>query len=280
MRTTRDEESEYETIRKLELSYADFERIKHYCDAKGILFFSTPDEVDSADFLKGIGVGLMKTASQDVTNIPFLSHVAGLGVPVIFSTGACTMAELASGVEAILSQTNELIILHCVSSYPAPLEQMNLSVIKSLKSTFGFPVGLSDHTTGVEVACAALALGARIFEKHLTLNKSMPGPDHQASLDPEEMERYCKVLRNVRAAIGNGVKRIMPCEESTRKAFRRFLVVSRDLPINHIIQKEDLHFKKVVSGIPPHFLDIVIGAEVTTAIRADTILSWNFLKTS
>lgn len=279
-RTTIAAESEFDTVKNLELSYEDFGRIKTYCDQKGILFFSTPDETDSADFLAHLGVGLMKTASQDVTNTPFLAHIARLGMPVIFSTGACTLTELAEGVETILAETNELIILHCVSSYPAPVEQMNLSVIPNLRRMFGSPVGLSDHTTGVEVACAAVALGARVFEKHLTLDKSMSGPDHQASLDPDEMLHYCQSLRSVRAALGDGVKRIMPCEENTRKAFRRFIVAAHDLPAGTVLRAQDCCFKKVVDGISPRYLELVIGSQLTDDVAEDTVLTWAMLRRS
>lgn len=280
VRTTSAADSEYDTIKKLELSFADFGRIKDYCDRKGILFFSTPDETDSADFLAQLGVGLMKTASQDVTNAPFLRHVAKLGMPVIFSTGACTLTELAEGVETILAETNELIILHCVSSYPAPMDQMNLAVLANLRSMFGCPVGLSDHTTGAEVACAAVALGARVFEKHLTLDKTMSGPDHQASLDPKEMRHYCQTLRGVRAALGDGIKRIMPCEENTRKAFRRFVVAARDLPVGTVLRAEDCCFKKVVDGISPRYLELVVGAQLAVDVVEDTVLTWAMLRLS
>ena len=277
-RTTDATESEFDTIKKLELSFATFRKIKEYCDRKGILFFSTPDEVDSADFLSSLGVSLMKTASQDVTNTPFLQHIAGLGVPVIFSTGACSPSELAEGVEAIRAKTSELIILHCVSSYPAPSEEMNLTVIPSLRSMFGVPIGLSDHTTGAHVACAAVALGARVFEKHLTLDKTMAGPDHQASLNPEEMRVYCQQLREVRSALGDGVKRVMPCEQNTRKAFRRFVVAARELPAGKSIEPADICFKKVVDGIAPRYLELVLGATTVAPVAADTVLSWNLLR--
>jgi len=278
IRATGTAESEFDTIKKLELSYEDFRRIKDYCDRSGILFFSTPDESASADFLAGLGVALMKTASQDVTNTPFLRHVARLGMPVIFSTGASTLTELVEGVETILAETRELIILHCISSYPAPMEQMNLSMIPTLRRMFGLSVGFSDHTTGAEAACAAVALGARIFEKHLTLDKTMDGPDHQASLDPEEMRRYCQSLRSVYAALGNGVKRVMPCEENTRKAFRRFLVAARDLPVGTILSAQDLYFKKVVDGIAPRYLELVVGARLVESVDEDAVLPWSALR--
>jgi N,N'-diacetyllegionaminate synthase len=276
-RTTNAAESEFDTIKKLELSHGEFKRIKNYCDEKGILFFSTPDESESADFLARLGVRLMKTASQDVTNTPFLRHVARLGMPVIYSTGACTLSELAEGVETILAETQDLIILHCVSSYPAPVEQMNLSLIPNLQRVFGCPVGLSDHTTGVEAACAAVALGARVFEKHLTLDRSMEGPDHQASMDPAQMRQYCATLRSVRAGLGDGHKRVMPAEENTRRAFRRFLVAARDLPAGAVLGPEDIHFKKVVDGLSPRCLDLIVGARLTSDIAADTPISWEML---
>lgn len=270
-------ESEYDTIRRLELSHADFARIKAHCDRTGILFFSTPDEGESARFLAELGVTLMKTASQDVTNLPFLRDVASLGLPVIYSTGACTMAELAAGVEAIRALNPNLAILHCVSSYPAPLDQMNLKVIPVLRSMFGLPVGFSDHTTGIEAACAALALGARIFEKHLTLDRALSGPDHQASLMPEEMARYTQTLRALEGALGDGHKRIMPCEENTRLAFRRYIVVDRALAAGHRLGAADISFKKVGAGLDPSLVGLVLGARLKQGVAADTPVQFAML---
>lgn len=277
VQTTHSAESEFETIKKLELDQVAFRRIKQYCDQRGILFFSTPDELESAGFLRELGVPFMKTASQDVTNPPFLRQLAQMGIPMIFSTGACTLSELCAGVEAIRAENPALVILHCVSSYPAPMEQINLSVIPVLSRMFGLPVGFSDHTQGMAAACAAVALGARVFEKHLTLDKTMQGPDHQASLDPEEMRAYCDTLRAVRSTLGDGCKRIMPCEENTRKAFRRYLVSARDLPAGTVLEIQDLCFKKVVDGIAPQYLDLVVGARLGRAIPTDTVISWQML---
>jgi N,N'-diacetyllegionaminate synthase len=277
-RTTDVSESEFKTIKRLELSFDDFRRIKDYCDVRGILFFSTPDELDSAKFLLDLNVGLMKTASQDVTNLPFLRQLSAMGLPIIFSTGACTLVELAEAVEAVSSATREVIILHCVSSYPAPFEQMNLTTIPNLAATFGFPVGFSDHTEGIEAACAAVALGARIFEKHLTLDRGMSGPDHQASLEPARMKDYCDALRNVHRALGDGVKRIMPCEIDARKAFRRFLVSARDLTAGRELGLADVVFKKVVDGIAPKHLDMLLGKRLVRDVPADTPLEWGMLE--
>jgi N,N'-diacetyllegionaminate synthase len=276
-RTTDASESEFDTIKNLELSFSDFGAIKKYCEEKGILFFSTPDEIESAKFLFRLGVGLMKTGSQEVTNVPFLRQVSALGIPVIFSTGACTMSELAEGVEAISSSTKDVIILHCVSSYPAPIDQMNLSVIPALHAAFGFPVGLSDHTIDSFVACAALSFGARIFEKHITLDKNMSGPDHQASLDPSEMREYCEILRSVHRSIGDGVKRIMPCEIDTRNAFRRFVVAANDIKAGTVLSIANLEFKKVVDGIAPKYMDTLLGRKTLCDIAADTPIRWQMI---
>jgi N-acetylneuraminate synthase/N,N'-diacetyllegionaminate synthase len=277
VRTTDASESEFDTIKNLELAFSDFGKIKKYCEEKGILFFSTPDEMDSAKFLVSLGVVLMKTGSQEVTNVPFLRQVSELGIPVIFSTGACTMAELAEGVEAISSSTKDVIILHCVSSYPAPIEQMNLSVIPTLHAAFGFPVGLSDHTIGAFAACAALPLGARIFEKHITLDKNMAGPDHQASLDPSDMREYCDTLRSVHKGIGDGVKRISACEVDTRHAFRRFVVAANDIEAGTVLSIANIEFKKVVDGISPKYLDMLIGRRTLCDIAADTPIRWQMI---
>jgi N,N'-diacetyllegionaminate synthase len=276
-RTTAASESEFATIKKLELSFSDFSRIKQYCEERQILFFSTPDEIESANFLASLGVSLMKTGSQEVTNLPFLRQLSALGIPVLFSTGGCTMVELAEGVEAISNSTKDVIILHCVSSYPAPIDQMNLSVIPALQAAFGFPVGLSDHTVGAFVACAALPLGARIFEKHITLDRNMAGPDHQASLDPSEMREYCSVLRSVHRGIGDGVKQVMPCEFDTRNAFRRFVVAGNYIKAGTVLSAGNLEFKKVVDGISPKHFDMLLGRKTLCDIEADTPIKWQMV---
>jgi N,N'-diacetyllegionaminate synthase len=266
-------QSEYELVRQLELSFHDFRTVKDRCDRRGIAFFSTPDEIDSANFLVALGVPFIKTASQDVTNLPFLRQVARLGPPFIYSTGACTLAELKAGAEAILDENAELIIMHCVSAYPAPLEQMNLMMIPALQSMFNVPIGLSDHTIGSEAAHAALALGARVFEKHLTLDRKMLGPDHKASLDPASMKDYVDSLHTLRSALGDGQKRIMPCEENTRLAFRRYIVAERDLRAGDTLTEDDVCFKKVGHGLEPDKLAMLIGRRLAVDLAADTPLA-------
>jgi N,N'-diacetyllegionaminate synthase len=276
--TTSHEDSEFDTIKKLELSFDDFRALKRYCDERGILFFSTPDDAECADFLIDIGVPLMKSASQDVTNLPLLRHLAKGGVPLIYSTGGCTLDELVAGAETIRAETSELVVLHCVSSYPAPLEQMNLNVIPMLRAALGCPVGLSDHTVGVEAACAAVALGARFFEKHITLSRTLPGPDHQASIEPGELAAYVRSLRALRRGLGDGRKRILPVEEQNRAAFRRYLVTARAIPRGTALAPGDLVAKKVVSGLAPDLIEHVVGAVAVEDIPADVPLQWRHLK--
>jgi N,N'-diacetyllegionaminate synthase len=276
--TTSPEETEYETIKNLELTYDQFIELKKYCSKKGILFFSTPDEEESANFLLNMGVDVVKTASQDVTNTPFLSYVAQLGIPIVYSTGACTISELTKGVETIKEHNEELIILHCVSSYPAPAGQLNLSFIPILKKMFNFPVGLSDHTVGTEAACVAIALGARVLEKHLTLDRSLKGPDHQASLEPDEMNRYCRSARNALESLGDGIKKIMPCEQDTRRAFRRYIVSAHRMTAGRVITGSDILYKKVVDGIAPQQSELIIGSTLTRDIPEDTVIKWDMLK--
>jgi N,N'-diacetyllegionaminate synthase len=273
------EESEFDTIKKLELSFDAFRELKEYCDSKEILFLSTPDEQESADFLvDDLRVPIMKTASQDVTNTPFLKYLGQKEIPLIFSTGAATLTEVIEGVETILNENEQLILLHCVSSYPAPLEDLNLNVIPRLAAITNCPVGFSDHTVGVEASCVALALGARFFEKHFTLSHDQSGPDHQASLIPEELIRYVSTLRSIRQALGDGRKRVMPCELGNRKAFHRFLVSSRDIEQEERFVKDDFLFKKVADGIAPKHIYDIIGTTAATAISEGEVLHWKHVQ--
>ncbi len=278
-RTTDKEESEFDTIKKLELSFEEFRELKAYCDALDILFLSTPDEQESANFLiDELRVPIIKTASQDVTNIPFLRYLGGKKMPLVFSTGAATLVEVLEGVEAILNESDKLIILHCVSSYPAPLEDLNLNVISRLAAITNCPVGFSDHTRGIEAACAALALGARFFEKHFTLSHDQKGPDHQASLIPEELAFYVSTLRALHLALGDGRKRIMPSEIENRKAFRRFLVSSRNIQKGERVGLDDFHFKKVSAGIAPKQIYDILGASAAVDIQEGEVIQWKQFK--
>lgn len=277
-RSTGETESAYETIKKLELPFESLAHLKRYCDDRRILFFSTPDEQDSADFLMRLGVTLMKSASQDVTNLPFLRYLARLGVPLIFSTGASTQQELDAAMAALRAETSQLVVLHCVSSYPAPLEQLNLRMIPALRERYGLPVGFSDHALGAEAACASVALGARVFEKHFTLDKNQAGPDHQASASPEELRHYVRVLRAIHHGLGDGVKRVMGTEQDTREAFRRYLVAARPIARGSVLSAADFVFKKVAEGIEPAHVDRIVGMVAATDIPIDAPIKWSHVE--
>jgi N,N'-diacetyllegionaminate synthase len=276
-RSTGEESSAFDIIKRLELSVDSLRALKAHCDARDILFFSTPDERESADVLMELGVTLMKSASQDVTNLPFLRHLASLRLPLIFSTGASTAEEVDMAVDVMRAAGGQLIILHCVSSYPAPLEELNLRMIPALAQRYGLPVGFSDHTIGAEAACAALGLGARVFEKHFTLSKDQEGPDHQASATPDEMRHYVRVLRELREGLGDGVKRVMPVEADTRVAFRRFLVTAHPIARGTVLAEDDFLFKKTTEGLEPSMLDHFIGRTAVADLAADIPFRWEHI---
>jgi len=210
---------------KLELSRESLAYIKNYCDQKRIEFICTPDEYDDAVFLKALGVRRIKTSSQDITNLPFLRQVSMLGLPMIVSTGASTEDEVRSAMKVLFnipSNYPKPTLLHCVSAYPAPLDQMNLRAINFLRG-FYCKVGLSDHTERAIAAVMAVALGATVFEKHITMDRRQSGPDHAASLTPAQMSVYVQMVRSAEKALGDGIKGIMPCEQENRARFENFI---------------------------------------------------------
>jgi N,N'-diacetyllegionaminate synthase len=210
--------------------------------------------------------------------VPFLRYLARLGVPLIFSTGASTQEELDAAMTALLAETSQLIVLHCVSSYPAPLDQLNLRLIPALRERYGVPVGFSDHALGAEAASAAVALGARVFEKHFTLDRNQAGPDHQASASPDELRHYVGVLRAIHRGLGTGVKEVQHTEQDTRVAFRRFLVAARPIARGAVVSADDFVFKKIANGIPPADLDKIVGLVAATDIPLDAAIEWSHVE--
>ncbi len=211
----------WDEMKALELSSRQMVELHDICRQAGIRFLCTPDNIDDAVFLKHIGVDRLKIGSSNVTNQPLLKNIATLGLPVILSTGACEFAEMSQAVH--LLKNVPLAIMHCLSAYPAPLAQMNLLVIRDLQKRYRRPIGFSDHTLDETAALIALGLGARTFEKHLTLDRTQPGPDHKASMDAMQMKWYVSALRDGATALGSGVKQLMPCEVENRKEYDRFV---------------------------------------------------------
>jgi sialic acid synthase SpsE len=213
-------------MKALELDRDKIFALKEHCDSIGIEFLCTPDEIEDAMFLVGIGVKRIKTSSQDITNLPFLRGIAMVKLPMIVSTGACTRNEMDAAISACTGA--KITPLHCVSAYPASVAEMNLRVIEYMKKTYYLPVGLSDHTIGNEAAVLALACGATVFEKHLTLDKMQDGPDHVCSATPQEMSNYIAALKRADVILGDGVKRIMPSEAENRKRYDAFIAPRKE----------------------------------------------------
>ncbi|HZF04735.1 MAG TPA: N-acetylneuraminate synthase [Patescibacteria group bacterium] len=277
--TTGGGESQRDMLARLELTLDDFARVQERCAKRGVVFFSAPFDEASADALERLAAPLFKVPSGEITNLPFLRHVAAKRRPMIVSTGMSTLAEVAEAVAAIRAAGDPPVaLLHCVSAYPAPPGEMNLRAMDTLRERFGVPVGLSDHTLGLEVALAAVARGAAIVEKHLTLDKAMPGPDHRASLDPGEMAALVRGIRTVESALGDGDKRPTPSELDTRRVARKSLVAARALRAGERLTADAVAVKRPGTGIPPAELDRAVGRRLRRDVAADEVLEWTALE--
>lgn len=277
--TTGSAESQYEMIKKLELSAGNFVGLVHYAQKKGILFLSTPFDKDSVDLLDGLGVPAFKIASGEITNFPLIRYIAEKGKPVILSTGMSTLGEINEALQVIQSEgIKDIVLLHCTTAYPAKVEDVNLKAMETLRREFKVPVGLSDHTLGITIPIAAVALGACVIEKHFTLDKSLPGPDHQASLEPKELKQMNETIREVEKAMGDGNK--MPTEEERQiqKAVRRSIVARVNIPKGTIITEAMLDIKRPGTGLEPKYMDKVIGAVARYRIQQDEPLTMNKLE--
>lgn len=263
------ERTQYQMLKELELSFNDFRAIKKYCDEKKILFLSTPDEKNSLDFLvDSLKIPIIKVGSGEVNNILFLRQIAQKNLPVILSTGMCTIDEVKKAYDIlILNGAPEVSILHCTSDYPAPYESVNLKVLETFKNMFNTTIGYSDHTDDIEVSIAAVCFGAKIIEKHFTLNKEMKGPDHKASLDPIELKKMIKSIRNVEKAIGNGIKKPYHTEYNIKKIIQKGLYANRDLNIGDEIKIDDLVGKRPVQIESIDQADKYIGKIVVSKIN-------------
>ncbi len=269
------ESSLFEMVRALEFRRDEVEQIAEHATSRSVMFMSTPLGEESADLLYDMGVPVYKVASGDVTNLPLLRHIGHKGLPIILSTGMASLAETEEAVETLYSTGNEdVALLHCVASYPAPLAELNLRVMETLSQAFQLPTGFSDHTVSTAVPVIAAALGARIIEKHFTLDKNLPGPDHKASASPDELRQIVAGIREVQVVSGSRRKMATDSEEQTRAAFRRSIVAERDIPRGERITGEMLAIKRPGTGIPPRFLDIVVSREAKRDIKADEVIGW------
>lgn len=269
LQVTAKTESQLTMLRRLELSPEAHKELMDYCARKKILFMSTPFDEESADFLADLGVEVFKIPSGEIVNLPFLTHVARKGEPMIVSTGMACLGEVETAVRAIEEVGNRnLILLHCVSDYPAAPVDVNLRAMKTMATAFDVPVGYSDHTTGIEVALAAVALGACVIEKHFTLDCSLPGPDHRASLEPNELVALVRGIRRVEAALGLGRKEPAASEAGTAEVVRRSLVAARDIEPGAVLTEELIALRRPGTGLPPMLRPYLIGRTVKVPVRA------------
>jgi N,N'-diacetyllegionaminate synthase len=272
------QDSQYHMLKRLELKVEEFKILVEYCRQLGIDFLSSPFDEESADLLESLGMKAFKIPSGEITNIPFLEHIARKGKPVILSTGMSTLGEVEEAVGIFRnSNSSSLILLHCVTEYPAPYGEINLKAMFTLRAAFGVEVGYSDHTPGIELPPAAVALGATLIEKHFTLDTGMEGPDHKASLNPEDFGLMVRAIRNVEQSLGDGIKRPAPCELKNRDVARKSVVAATRIEKGQPISMNILTVKRPGYGIQPKDIRKIIGLKARKTIERDEVLQWDSL---
>jgi len=277
--TTGEQESQLDMIKRLELSFDDFRKLKLYCDDQGITFLSTPFDLKSVDFLETLGMVAFKISSGDLTNDPLLRHVAAKGRPVILSTGMSDLDEVRDALAVLRAAgSDDVILLQCVTNYPAPAEDINLRAMLSMQSAFAVNVGYSDHTLGIEVALAAVALGACVIEKHFTLDKNLVGPDHRASLEADELKAMVAAIRKVEASLGSGEKVAAASEVRNAEVARRSIVAARDISAGTLITPAEIAFKRPGTGLAPRMAEQVVGKTARVDVKAGTLLTLDMLE--
>ena len=271
-------ESQLDMIRKLELSKDDHQCLIQYAKKKDILFLSTPFDKSSVDLLVELGVPLMKVSSGEITNHPFLKYVAEKGLPIILSTGMSTLKEVEEAVSVVQGAgCDSLVLLHCVSNYPARIEDCNLRAMETMAGSLKLPVGYSDHTTDIYAPMAAVAMGACVIEKHFTLHKNLPGPDHKASLEPNKLKQMVTAIRSIEKSLGSPIKYPVDSELEVRDVARRSIVAKVDIPRGTKITENMLSFKRPGTGLSPKDLGQVVGLKSKHDIKKDVLISLNDL---
>jgi N,N'-diacetyllegionaminate synthase len=273
--TTGSQESQYEMLRRLELSVEMHEELIAHCAARNIGFFSTGFDIESVDLLVSLGQDHFKIPSGEITNLPYLRHIGRLGKSIILSTGMATLGEIEAATN-VLEQAGtpraNMTVLHCTTEYPTPMGEVNLRAMQSIHTAFGVAVGYSDHTSGIEVAIAAVAMGAAVIEKHFTLDRTLPGPDHQASLEPGELKSMVAAIRNIENALGDGIKRLTPSEARNKPIVRKSLVASLAIKAGEVFNAENVTAKRPGTGISPMRWDEVMGRTSLRDFAADELI--------
>lgn len=262
---TGDGESQLDMVRKIHFGFAEHKELKEYCDSIGIMYLSTPFDLDSIDFLESIDMPIYKIPSGEITNLPYLEKIAKLGKPMIMSTGMSTLEEIGAAYNILQENgAQNVIILHCNTEYPTPLKDANVRAMLDIHRNFGTPVGYSDHTLGMAAPLAAVSLGAAVIEKHFTLDKTMEGPDHQASMSPEELKTLVTAIRETELALGDGMKKVTESEAKNIAIARKSIVAIKPIQKGELLTEENLYVKRPGNGISPMRWHEVIG---TTAVR-------------
>jgi len=272
---SREGESFQDLLKRLELDEDAHRELKTYCDSRNIKFLSTAFDNESFDFLVSLGIDVVKIASGDLTNLPLIRHMAKSKLPIILSTGMASLGETEEAVNAILEEGNDQItLLHCISWYPAEIETTNLRYMETLKNAFPFDIGYSDHTLGINMSIAARVLGATVLEKHFTMDKTEFGPDHAASIEPEEMKGLILGIREVEKGLGTTHRQFCDKEVGQRKVHRRSLVLAEDVVEGEVFTKENLTIKRPGTGIKPKHFDSILGKKAGRNYKSEELLNW------
>lgn len=266
------DDSQYQMLKKLELSESDHQELVAYCHQKGIRFWSTAFDIESIDFLHSLELGLWKIPSGEITNYPFIKKIALLHEPVIMSTGMCDEDDIRNALDVLLKNgltKDQITILHCNTQYPTPMKDVNLKAMLTIKHDFETAVGYSDHTRGIEVPIAAVALGAEVIEKHFTLDRNMAGPDHKASLEPQELKAMVQAIRNIESALGTGIKQVSESERGNISVARKSIVASTYIKKGETLTDSNLSVKRPGTGISPMLWETIVGTKATKDYQPD-----------
>lgn len=273
--TNNSNETQAEMLKKIRLKFDDFILLKEHCDKVGIKFLSTPFDFDSIDFLTTIDMDYMKIPSGEITNYPYLVRIAQIGLPIIMSTGMCTLGEIESALSILEVngvERKNITLLHCNTEYPTPFEDVNLRAMLSIGNCFGVDYGYSDHTKGTEVPIAAAALGAKVIEKHFTLDRNLPGPDHIASLEPDELKQMVDNIRNIEKALGSSVKKVSESERKNMSVARKSIVASKDIKSGELFTVENVTTKRPGNGVSPMLWNEVLGLTAKRDFSEDELI--------
>ena len=272
-KATNKDETQLEMLKRLELSEEDYKELISYCVQKKILFLSTPFDLPSIRFLESTGIEIYKIPSGEITNLPYLREIGRLQKKIILSTGMSTIDEIAECIQVLYNQgSKDITLLHCSTEYPTPMKDVNLNAMLTLRNKFQLQVGYSDHTLGIEVPIAAVALGAKVIEKHITLDKTMEGPDHKASLEPQELKAMVVAIRNIEMALGNGEKVPSPSEIKNMAVARKSIVAAKPIKLGERFTEENLTVKRPGIGICPMKWDEVIGGKSKKNYEKDELI--------